>query len=234
MAPRDAPRRGGGPVATSRLRCVVSVRRSVTVLAPFSPWKPKREPMDFRRIGQVTVMVLLVQVALGVAASLWVTIGPGAPWSHLGNVAILVLHGALGVALLLMAPRCRWPGVRAAAWPSESLGNAVVAWRLGRAWLRHRLVATSGAAGYSFGMALGWVAAMFANVRLGPRYAATRCAPGRRQRSGITWPHRYLVTGALQTWSQAGRTALIPSGNDGPHAPQLEYLVGLRFNLKGA
>ncbi|HEY5274091.1 MAG TPA: hypothetical protein VIJ34_12750 [Acidimicrobiales bacterium] len=57
--------------------------------------------MNLRRVGVLSILVMLAQVLLGV--NLWVTIGPIRPWSHISHAALLVVHAAVGVALLLLA-----------------------------------------------------------------------------------------------------------------------------------
>lgn len=122
--------------------------------------------VDLRRVGLASVIALLVQFVLGVAASLWVTIGTKAPWSHIGNVALFDIHGVIGVAIALMSfvvvGRAFEGGSRTTkTWAAVALFGVVAALGCGFGF-----VESGGASGYSFGMALGWALALFANVCL--------------------------------------------------------------------
>lgn len=120
--------------------------------------------MDLRRLGFISIIVLLAQFLLGIASNLWVTIGPRKPWTHIGNVGLLAVHGVLGVAIMLMAfvtlgKAFEGQSVKAKAWVLAALVGVIAALGCGVGF-----VATSGNAALSFGMALGWAVALFANV----------------------------------------------------------------------
>ncbi len=120
--------------------------------------------MDLKRIGFISVIVLLVQFLLGVATSLWVTIGTNMPWSHIGNVALFAVHAVLGAAIglltLMVIGRAFEVGPRPTrVWAVLSLLGVLAALGCGVGF-----VSSGGTPGYSFGMAFGWVLALFANV----------------------------------------------------------------------
>jgi heme A synthase len=139
--------------------------------------------VDLRRVGFASVIALLVQFVLGVAASLWVTLGTKEPWSHIGNVALFSIHGVIGVAIALMSfvvVGLAWEeGPRTTkTWAAVALFGVLAALGCGFGF-----VESGGASGYSFGMALGWALALFANVclALGRLRPMTDISPGRAQ-----------------------------------------------------
>ena len=137
--------------------------------------------VDLRRVGLVSVIALLVQFVLGVATSLWVTIGTPRPWSHIGNLALFGIHGVIGIAIALLSfavvGLAFEEGSRTTkTWAAVALFGVFAALGCGFAF-----VETGGRSGYSFGMALGWALALLANVclALGRSRPVTDISPGR-------------------------------------------------------
>jgi len=122
--------------------------------------------VDLRRVGLASVIALLVQFVLGVAASLWVTIGTKRPWSHIGNVALFGIHGVLGVAMALMSFVVVGLAFEEGSRPTKTWAAVALFGVLAALGCGFGFVESGGASGYSFGMALGWALALFANVCL--------------------------------------------------------------------
>jgi hypothetical protein len=125
----------------------------------------ERRPFDVRRAALGSIGALLGQFLLGLAASLWVTIGPVDPWSHIDGAALLAVHGLFGVALAAMAlvtlsRTLDAPGTTR-LWAGAAALGILVALVCGL-----EFVSTSGGAGWSFAMGCGWAVALFADVRL--------------------------------------------------------------------
>jgi len=146
-----------------------------------SPARVGAVTRDLRRVGLVSVMVLLVQFVLGVAANLWVTIDTERPWSHIGNLALFGAHAVIGVAIALLAfvvvGLAFEEGSRTTkTWAMVALFGVLAALGCGFAF-----VETGGQSGYSFGMALGWALALLANVclALGPSDSIADIPPWR-------------------------------------------------------
>jgi hypothetical protein len=99
-----------------------------------------------RRLGLVSIVVLLAQLLLGMAVNLWVTIGTHSPWSHISHVALFAAHGIVAVAVLLLTFL-----ILAKAFEKSSRRDKVAA--------AAAFVSSEGASGFSFGMADGWVVA---------------------------------------------------------------------------
>jgi hypothetical protein len=104
-----------------------------------------------RRLGLVSIVVLLAQLLLGMAVNLWVTIGTHSPWSHISHVALFAAHGIVAVAVLLLTFL-----ILAKAFEKSSRRDKVAA--------AAAFVSSEGASGFSFGMADGWVVALAADV----------------------------------------------------------------------
>jgi hypothetical protein len=124
-----------------------------------------RRDFDVRRAALGSIGALLAQFLLGLATSLWVTIGPVQPWSHISNAALVAVHGVLGVviaamALVLLSRTFDAPG-STRLWAGTAALGVLVALVCGA-----EFVSTSGGAGWSFAMGCGWAVALFANVRL--------------------------------------------------------------------
>lgn len=126
---------------------------------------PGHQAVDLRRGGFALVLALLAEFLLGLAASLWVTIGPSSPWSHISNRALFGLHGLLGAAIALMAivslSRASDAPGAARLWATLGLVGVLAALLCGL-----EFVSSAGRSGWSFGMGLGWAVALFANVCL--------------------------------------------------------------------
>lgn len=122
-------------------------------------------PFDFRRVGFASVIALLLQFVLGLAASLWVTIGPVKPWSHISDTALFAAHALVGVAIALMALMTLSRSIQESGavrlWATVGLVGVIVALLCGL-----EFVDSAGGAGWSFAMGLGWAVALFANLCL--------------------------------------------------------------------
>jgi hypothetical protein len=125
-----------------------------------------RRPFDVRRVGLALVGALLLEFLLGLATSLWVTLGPPAhPWSHISHIALFGAHGVIGIAIGAMALVALGRTVDAHGpvrlWALVGLVSVLVALACGL-----KFVDSTGNDGWSFGMGCGWAIAVFAYVRL--------------------------------------------------------------------
>lgn len=125
----------------------------------------RRRPFDARRAALGSIAALLLQFLLGLAASLWVTIGPVHPWSHVSNGAVFAAHAVVGVGVALMAlvtlsRTIEEPGATR-AWASIALVGVLVALVCGL-----EFVDSAGRAEWAFAMGCGWTVALFADIRL--------------------------------------------------------------------
>jgi hypothetical protein len=121
--------------------------------------------VDLRRIGFALVVALLAEFLLGLGASLWVTIRPSSPWSHISDPALFGLHALLGAAIAVMSivalSRSGDAPGAARLWASVGLAGVLVALLCGL-----EFVSSGGRSGWSFAMGLGWAVALLANVCL--------------------------------------------------------------------
>jgi hypothetical protein len=122
--------------------------------------------LHLRRLGLYSIVVLLAQLLLGVAVNLWVTIGTPSPWSHISDGLLLAAHGIVAVAILVLTFR-----ILAQAFEGTSRRDKVAAATafvgvLGAFGCGVGFVSSGGASGLSFGMAVGWVVVLAADVLL--------------------------------------------------------------------
>jgi uncharacterized PurR-regulated membrane protein YhhQ (DUF165 family) len=123
--------------------------------------------VEIRRIGVISVVVLLAQFLLGIAVNLWVTIGSDEPWSHIGNVALFGAHALFGVVIVPLTFV-----VLTKAFQGTSVAQKVVAMMsffgvVGAAACGVAFVSSAGDGAYSFGMSIGWTLAVLCNLYLG-------------------------------------------------------------------
>jgi tellurite resistance protein TehA-like permease len=119
-----------------------------------------------RRLGLASIVVLLVQLLLGVVVNLWVTIGSERPWSHIGHLALFVAHGIVAVAVLLLTFLTLAKAFEESSRREKALAAAAFVGVIGAAACGVGFVSSGGASGYSFGMAVGWVVAVAADLFL--------------------------------------------------------------------
>jgi hypothetical protein len=122
--------------------------------------------LDLRRLGLLSIVVLIAQMLLGVAVNLWVTIGTDRPWTHIGHVALFAAHGLLGLAVLLLAFLVLAKGFEGSSRPEKASAATAFVGVVGALCCGVGFVSSGGAAGFSFGMAVGWAVALAANVWL--------------------------------------------------------------------
>jgi hypothetical protein len=119
-----------------------------------------------RRLGLVSILVLLAQLLLGMAVNLWVTIGSQRPWSHISHVALFAAHGIVGFAVLLLTFLVLAKAFEASSRRDKAATAAAFVGVIGAFCCGVGFVSSGGASGFSFGMAVGWVVALAADVLL--------------------------------------------------------------------
>jgi hypothetical protein len=119
-----------------------------------------------RRLGLYSIVVLLAQLLLGMAVNLWVTIGPHNHWSHISHVALFAAHGIVGVAVLLFTFLILAKAFEESSRRDKVAAAAAFVGVIGAFGCGIGFVSSGGASGFSFGMAVGWVVALAADVFL--------------------------------------------------------------------
>jgi tellurite resistance protein TehA-like permease len=122
--------------------------------------------LHLRRLGLVSIAVLLAQLLLGMAVNLWVTIGPHRPWSHISHVALFAVHGIVGVALVIFAFLTLAKAFEESSRRDKAAAATAFAGVIGAASCGVGFVSSGGASGFSFGMAVGWVVTLAADLFL--------------------------------------------------------------------
>jgi hypothetical protein len=119
-----------------------------------------------RRLGLVSIVVLLAQLLLGVAVNLWVTIGSRSPWSHISHIALFAAHGIVGVSIVVLTFLILAKAFEESSRRDKAAAAAAFVGVIGAFGCGVGFVSSGGAAGFSFGMAVGWVVALAADVVL--------------------------------------------------------------------
>jgi hypothetical protein len=122
--------------------------------------------LNLRRLGLLSIVVLLAQLLLGVAVNLWVTIGPHNPWSHISRVALFAAHGIVGVAVLLVTFVILTKAFEESSRRDKASAAMAFVGVIGAFGCGVGFVSSGGASGFSFGMAVGWVVALCADLFL--------------------------------------------------------------------
>jgi tellurite resistance protein TehA-like permease len=122
--------------------------------------------LHLRRLGFLSVVVLLAQLLLGMAVNLWVTIGPHSPWSHISHVALFAVHGVVGVALVLVTFLILAKAFEESSRRDKAAAATAFAGVVGAACCGVGFVSSGGGSGFSFGMAVGWVVTLAADLLL--------------------------------------------------------------------
>jgi tellurite resistance protein TehA-like permease len=122
--------------------------------------------LHLRRLGLTSIVVLLAQSLLGMAVNLWVTIGPHSPWSHISHVALFAVHGIVGVALVLLTFLILAKAFEESSRRDKAAAATAFVGVIGAACCGVGFVSSGGASGFSFGMAVGWVVILAADLFL--------------------------------------------------------------------
>jgi hypothetical protein len=122
--------------------------------------------LHLRRLGLYSIVVLLAQLLLGMAVNLWVTIGPHNHWSHISHVALFAAHGIVGVAVLLLTFLILAKAFEESSRRDKVASSAAFVGVIGAFGCGIGFVSSGGASAFSFGMAVGWVVAVAADLFL--------------------------------------------------------------------
>jgi hypothetical protein len=122
--------------------------------------------LNLRRLGLLSIVVLLAQLLLGMAVNLWVTIGPHSPWSHISHVALFAAHGVVGVAVLLLTFVILAKAFEGSSRRDKAAAATAFVGVIGAFGCGVGFVSSGGASGFSFGMVVGWVVAVAADLFL--------------------------------------------------------------------
>jgi hypothetical protein len=131
-----------------------------------------------RRLGLISVVVLVAQFVLGMAVNLWVSIGSVSPWSHISDIALFAVHAGLGVAVVVLAFVVLTKAFEEDSRRDRSCASLALLGILGAFGCGIGFVSSGGSAGYSFGMSIGWAVALLANVVLTLQSSDSEAVPG--------------------------------------------------------